>query len=818
MADYLIAIFFWVIYEAFSWPMRLALQPMSMSPDLRKMISRVAGPTLICFVSWVFSHFIIPLNFFTIWGWFAVAFLAAFWCCRKQGHIPDWRAVFNPITDPKNKRREWIIEAIGFLTFFGFLYFRRLAPEMTTAEINAAIAAEKFDNAMFFWSAFYTNWSPPDDYWLSGHPQAYYYFGHFFWAWIGRASLLPGEWVITLAMTRLVMLCYESCYLLARAFGARALSAAIGAFFVAWSGNPLAVNLAIKQYNNFTGRAQEPEADRAFILSGKYREKALDDLSGLVSGFDYWKPSRALTDGDITEYLAWTAILGDFHAHHLSIPWMLGWMAFVLAGDRWFKLRRANLIVREKKKKRKKQDPESEETGPDPALVRAARWAMSYRFAIWLACFLILGVASVISNLWMAPVVGLASLGILFWRMGWGLKGRALQLTLIPILALSMVAGIYLSRGTLSAPVASTGSPLKPLPQEIRSTVAMLAGHWGFHVGIFIVAFVSLVAARKAQFVRKHPVLFGVALWIFVSGILVKVFALPNEPAFLWFGFTAIMACFAWAKRPGFRPLVTGYICVSLIILAALELLFIDDPMSGLYERYNSYFKISYPVWPLLGVAAWMCVQRLWYWTGWRGLRWGFRVAAIALIPFVMTMTLWGFPRRTLMAKWGEPTPRAPTLNAVDWIEHLPLWRSEAQMLRWIRENIPPRTRIAEATNPKKGAYAFQGRVASLAGRPIPMGWLHHEGIWRGGATPELGTQVAKVSALYASKTKEQVLATAKELGVEWIVLGKVEREALGPLASEEFYQAVVQAQIYWQGFPADKPEVFLFKLPADQE
>lgn len=832
MADYLIALFFLLVYEAFSWPLRLALQPAPMSPDVRRMLSRVVGPLLICLVSWFFARFLIPLHFLTIWGWYAAAFALAILVCRWLGHKPDWRAVFSPISNPKARRREWTIEAISLFVFFVFLYYRRLAPEMTTAEINAGLAAEKFDNAMIFWSSFFARWSPPEDYWLAGHSQAYYYFGHFFWAWIGRASLLPGEWVITLAMSRLVLSVWEGCYLLIRSFGVRSLSAALGAFLVAWGGNPRAVERLYTDYNYVSGRSREPEADQKFILSSEYRERAFQDMDVFYGSYPWWDPSRALRAEDITEFLAWTAILGDFHAHHLSIPWMLAWFAVVLAGDRWFRLRRGHGLSPRKRKRAPSAEPDT--AAQAEVLPPVARRGFMHRGALWVASFLSLGVACTISNLWVAPMVGLASLGILFWRDGWGKRGLFIRMALIPILAACMVGGIILSKGSLSTPLPAQNAPTDEskgffqkviekipiirLPAEIRSTVPMLARHWGFHVGILAVGFVALAGGGMGRFVRRRPYLFSCAVSVFLMCLHLKWKVWTNEPSLLWIGFSALIFCFAWSKRPGYRPLVTAYVIGGCLLLGALELIVLDDAYGGSMERYNSYFKFSFPIWPLLGAAAWVCAQRLWYWTGFRPVSWGFRAAGLMLLPGIMVMSVVGFPARTVTAKSGEPFKRRPTLDAVSWIEELPVWQAEGKMLRWIRENIPPGTRIAETANPTRGAYAFQGRVASLAGRPIPMGWTHHEGQWRGFADQLVPQQLQRVTALYNSKTKDEVISAAKALGVEWVVLGKVEREVLGPQVSEQFYKAIIQAQVEWQGFPANKPEVFLFRLPTAEE
>ncbi len=807
MFDFVIGLIFFAVYEVLSWPLRVALAPIPMSGDLKRMISRVAGPGILCFVAWVAGHFIVPIGFLSIWFWFALAMFGAIKLCRIQGVEPDLKTILHPVGHGENRRRDWIVEGIALFVFMSYLAFRRLAPEMSVIELPAGgSGSEKFDNAMVFWSAWHSNWLPPEDYWLSGHPQAYYYFGHFFWAWIGRAAMLPGEWVITLAMSRLVLLIWEGAYLLIRSFGARAVSAAIGAVFVVWAGNPLAVQMAQRRYDAVKIEAQIAEkANRQYNFT---RE--------LFSGYDFWKPSRALRDEDITEYLAWTAILGDFHAHHLSVPWMLGWFALILSGDKWFRLRKKGLYGKARAPKTLFQD---------------STLKRRIRFGIWFACFIVLGVITTISNLWVAPMVGLCSLGIFLWRLERGRKFVLIRAGCVGALAVSMVLGIFISKGTLKTPLESkpeakdaksfiekikAKSPLQPLPKDIRSTGAMLARHWGFHAGVFLVAIAAAVGLRIHRSRKSFFYLARFAIVLGFAGLCfaLKLLILQNEPFLYGLGMAAAITCFAWGKRVWARPAVLVYWVGSCLLLAALEVFYINDAYDGTYERYNSYFKFSYPIWPLLTAAAWVCAQRLWFWNAGAPIRWTFRAASIGLVPFVSAMVFFGMPARTMQASYEDVLPRRGTLDAFAWLGNLRGFEGEAQMLVWIRKNIPPGTRIAEAVNPKRISYTYAGRISSLAGRPTPLGWEHHEGQWRSFADPAIGENKAKLLRIYESASASEVRAAARELGVEFVVLGKSEIEIYGQVKSERIFQTLKQAGKVVAQFPAQNPKAFIFRIP----
>ncbi len=874
MSDFLVGLAFWLVYEIFSWPMRLALAPIPMSADVRRMISRVAGPAIIGFTVWVAGHVGVPLGWGATWLWFAAFMFLAHRLCRLQGMDPDMQGFISliwPFSNPLTRRREKFVEIFGLLMFLTFLAYRRITPEMTVIALGqGGVGSEKFDNAMLFWSCWHARWLPPDDYWLSGHRQAYYYFGHFFWAWIGRTGPFPGEWVITLAFSRLISLIWEASYLLIRSFGGRAISASLGAFFIAWGGNPLAFQKALDSYNYTVGREAEPPDKRSFILAPRYLKDLWKHPTDVFSNYDYWKPSRALQEGDITEYPSWTAMLGDFHAHHLSFPWTVAFIALILAGDRWFRLRI----------EKPRSPPESEQTKSEGEFQsRRAEPARIVRLALWLVSFLTLGVISAISNLWVAPMIGIGSLGILLWRMGLGLKlgnpkrwlpiglagclwtgfvsqhwlfaflgfavlalvlwslrdwapSHALRLLIVALLGVSMLTGIFISKGSLETPLAAPNaeelkkmsalqkleakSPVKYLPPKLRSTLPQLFRHWGFHFGALAAAVGVTILSRKKAIWKSSITLAAAAVaLIFLS--IGRSKPIPPTPTWLWIAVIALLLNFSWGKRVWFRPLVMVFLIASCVLLGGIELFFLDDAYTGDLERYNTYFKFSYPIWPILTAAAWMGIQRIWYWKIPRPAQFGIRVATLTLFPFVMAMTFFGIPCRTIKAQENDKYPRHGTLDAFSWLTNLKDYDDEGRMLAWIRKYTPPQTRFAEAVKEEGGAYVYVGRVASIAGRPIPLGWEHHEGQWRGfGKGDELIQEnKRKVLALYNAPDAATMRKAAKDLGVRYVVFGKSEREIFGGRANA-VYQVLREAGKLAAMFPIDEPKSFVFEMPQN--
>lgn len=819
--DYLVALLFWCLYEALSWPMRLALAPVPMRGDLRRMISRVGGPPVIVMVAWVSAHFLVPLGFFTCWIWFALFMAGGYFVCRAQGQKPDWAAILSPISVRRHWRQELFLEGLNLALFFIYLTFRRMAPEMTFYQDNSS-AAEKFPNAMFFWSSWNARWLPPDDYWLSGVQQAYYYWGHFFWAWIGRMGHFPGEWVITLALSRVVALTWEACYLLVRAFGAGPISAAIGAFFLAWGGDPKAVETWFNQYNYFSGRLARAEKDRGFPFAPEYVKQAMR-VKWDFGGPAMWEPSRVIAN-TVNEFPSWSMVLGDFHAHHLALPWMTAWLAIILAGDRWFGLRRSRKYGAAGNGK-----PDVSRPPPEARLF----WI---RVGLWTCLFITLAVATSISNLWVAPLVGAASFGILLWHWTGG-RGLALRLGVIALLAVAMVSLALLSRGTLSsplpAPVAAAGEkvsllakiPLKILPKTIRSTLFELFLLWGFQVAALLFAIFTAFCSRKRSLVSL--------IWLAASLLIlaVKILVFPNETGIYWLAFAPAVVALACTRRPWISVRAAVLVSAGCLVLAALEWIYIPDRFDypdSLNLRYNTYFKLCYPVWPILGAAAWMVVQRIWKLWRWGRLSFsrrvteapfyfGMRLALLVFVPFVMTWIVFGMPARIMQARIGDTGPRRPTLDAFAWLANRPPYAADAELLEWIRKNVPPRERVAEAAVPS--AYSFNGRVASLGGRPVPLGWSHHEEQWRGvfAAGQFEAEATRKTTALYEAQSPEAMRKAAEDLGVRWVVFGKAERDFFGaqrgPQGADHVYQMLCRTAKVRAMFPADRPQSFIFEM-----
>lgn len=239
MSDIGLALLFWLLFELVSIPLRWALIPFSLSSDLRRMLSRLGGPVLIALATGFAAHGLLPLNPVTclmvvcLSG--GVALLFVFVSMGQQA-LPSVLSSIFPI-ERRTWRRDVVLEAFFLMSFLGYVAFRRLAPEMTFEIQNSG--AEKFANSMLFWSCWHAVTLPPQDYWFSGLPQTYYYWGHYFWSWLGRLGGFPASAVIALSLARVVTMTAEASYLLLRSFRLSWRAALVGGLLMTWEATPV---------------------------------------------------------------------------------------------------------------------------------------------------------------------------------------------------------------------------------------------------------------------------------------------------------------------------------------------------------------------------------------------------------------------------------------------------------------------------------------------------------------------------------------------------------------------------------------------------
>ncbi len=106
------------------------------------------------------------------------------------------------------------------------------------------------------------------------------------------------------------------------------------------------------------------------------------------------------------------------------------------------------------------------------------------------------------------------------------------------------------------------------------------------------------------------------------------------------------------------------------------------------------------------------------------------------------------------------------------------LTSDEEAAVSWLHhDQASGRAVILEAV---AGDYASGARMATYSGSATVIGWPGHELQWRG-PLAELGTRQAEVEQVYRGTDPEQTRQILQHYGVDYVVVGDLERETYGP-------------------------------------
>jgi uncharacterized membrane protein len=209
-------------------------------------------------------------------------------------------------------------------------------------------------------------------------------------------------------------------------------------------------------------------------------------------------------------------------------------------------------------------------------------------------------------------------------------------------------------------------------------------------------------------------------------------------------------------NRSGF-PFVLALILLGAGLTLFPEFFYLRDQFG---YRINTIFKFYFEGWITWGLAAAFASYVLWSEARTKKWRMGFAVAWLAvigaaLVYFVLGLNTFtnGFHPDSLNLD-GTTFYSADELAGVNWLDSAPYGV------------------VAESVG---GSYSAYARVSELSGLPTVLGWVGHEGQWRGGYT-EVGNRQSDIELLYRTNDWATVLNIIQEYNIRYIYIGDLER------------------------------------------
>ena len=700
-------------------------------------------------------------------------------------------------------KEEWrtllVAEAV-FLVFF-LLWLG------ITSESPAISGTEKPMDFGFMNAVLQSRYFPPEDPWLAGHSISYYYFGHFIMAFLVKLTAVPAGVGYNLAISLLPALVaigsFGLLYNLVRLSGG---SIKAGLVF------GLAAPALVMLIGNLEGFLEFVHA-QGWGGSGFWAWVGIDGLEGSAVGtVDYvwswvgadgpgggaassgafpdnsnwwWHATRVINtfaggqglDYTITEFPMFSFLLGDLHAHVMSLPFLILGLSIAL-----------NLF-------------RSEDT-------LGAGWLRRHPVeAVAIALFI--GSLAFI-NLWDLPLIA-AVLGVVLLIKSYADTGGDLQWAairtaamLLPILGLSVVLFLpfYWDLG---------GQTVVILPLQDVSTRPFL---FLITMGFFTVLAISFVLRQLPGLrrpTRDDAPLAGLILVVafaplIIWSAIVLLLKVPTDGLSaalgdvvgrgLWVlpGLTIVsVASYSAAQRLhlGREPVAAFtllMVAVAFYLLVGAELFYVNDLFGGAFRRMNTVFKVYYQSWLLLALAG---AYGLYYWSSHRPslqsstgrnpgrirvtMRLGHHAwmgGIIVLLAASLYYSVGAVLDRTGVLARSHAF-EDNTLNGLAFIRDQD--PGEYHAIRWLRDDASW-GRIVEAVG---GSYSAYGRISSSTGLPTVLGWKGHELTWRGSNKPFDGRE-DDVVRIYQSGDGEEVRRLLESYNVRYIYLGQRERAAYG--------------------------------------
>lgn len=203
---------------------------------------------------------------------------------------------------------------------------------------------------------------------------------------------------------------------------------------------------------------------------------------------------------------------------------------------------------------------------------------------------------------------------------------------------------------------------------------------------------------------------------------------------------------------------------LGVLLLVGVEFVYLRDQFPS---RMNTVFKFYFQAWQLLALATAYGAAVLW-----DELRGKAAIVFGAVLSLVIVVGLL-YPVLGIWSKANGFQSDKPTLDSTAYRP-----AEELSAANWL--NQAPAGVIAEAVSPTGGSYTDYARMATLSGQPAVLGWMGHEGQWRGGGA-EMGSRQPDIARLYCSRTWEEAQTVIAQYNIQYIVVGNLERQTYKP-------------------------------------
>ncbi len=289
------------------------------------------------------------------------------------------------------------------------------------------------------------------------------------------------------------------------------------------------------------------------------------------------------------------------------------------------------------------------------------------------------------------------------------------------------------------------GLPFGPLAQEPNQFLGMNGGQ-------------SLGALLQEGLSRRASSIFSTITLVMLLGAALAV---------LWPKRRQFDELFEPVRQLSSHTFAAALVVVGTALVLIPEFFFLRDLF---LNRMNTIFKFYYQAWILWALAAaygsavilssGKIKPRLFV---------GY-IAVLVMVIFVgLVYPVMGL--QTRIASFQAQQEPAIELDGAD--NYFYLNPDEHAAVAWLKQ--APTGTLVEAVSPSGGSYSQYARISMNSGQPALLGWIGHEGQWRGGGE-EMGTRQDDIARLYNASNWWEAAQVIEQYKIVYIVVGNLER------------------------------------------
>ncbi|WP_161975334.1 DUF2298 domain-containing protein [Tengunoibacter tsumagoiensis] len=739
LANALPVLAWWLAITLLGWlvfPLAfVALRPLA---DRGYLFSKLFGIVLFGYLAWLLASLrLVPFtqtSLYALFFAFLLSGIAAYYGLK--------RSILSFV------RGKWRLllggEILFSLAFLALVGIRAQNPDLW----QPLLGGEKPMEVAFLNAVLRSRFMPPLDPWFSGGYINYYYYGYaLFASFIKLTGIVPLT-AYNLVIPTLFALTLSGAVIIVYSFSGSVLTALLGGYFVAVSGN----------------------------LNGilQLKEQFVDLVTHLpLAPFNYWQSSRII-DRTINEFPFWSFLFADLHPHVMNMPITVGLLSILAA-----------LLLT---------------GGPDEP-----RWFAPEVILRYLCAAFLLGTLACV-NPWDMPAYSCLLVIALVGQRYLQVRRQRPRQIIQALLGRAILAGlVYGGSYLFFVPFYASYQQLyvngTGLVQQGSDPTQYLTvfGLWLFVVVSFLLVelfsvcrsrWSVLVCCGMSLVLLVGGLWVGIRLWIAALLLLGLILCLR----WLWTGARSgdgeassphklIVPDDLWRGQASTAFLYL-LILAGLAICLGIEVIYIRDFLDGGgYARMNTVFKFSIQAWILLGLVSALIVQRLWQQLrGVVGTIW--RTAFVLLLLsssiFLVQGTISRINDHEVWVHLQAPPGKAASADyapSLDGFAFAHAWYpGDAQAIDWLNDHVSGSPVILETE--QSVSYQWIGRVSVYTGLPSLLGWPDHVSEQRYANQPE--NRLSDVNMLYTIDNQAEALVVLHYYHVRYIYVGPLEQQIYG--------------------------------------